>query len=86
MTTTGYFRKMALKQAVSFKLPTFWTKQPLTWFSQTEAQFNVKKITTDITIYYYVIAALDQETASRLLDLTANPPRETNTTPSNRDY
>lgn len=67
---------MALEQAVPIKLPTFWTNQPLTWFSQTEALFNVRRMTADDTMYYYAIVALNQETASRLLDLLANPPGE----------
>ena len=76
MTLPGYFWKMALEQAVSLKLPSFWTNQSLTWFSQTEAQFSVRQITADDTMYYYMIIALDQETASRLLDSKVNPPRE----------
>ena len=60
--------------AVSLKLPTFWTSQPEVWFTQTEAQFNLRGIVADETKYYYVIAALDQETASRLMDLIGHPP------------
>lgn len=67
---------MAQEHAVSLKLPTFWTTQPRTWFMQTEAQFNLRRITVDDTMYYHVLAALDQDTASRLLDLIANPPTE----------
>ena len=61
-------------EAVSLKLPTFWTSQPEVWFAQTEAQFNLCGIKEDETKYYYVIAALDQETASRLMDLIRQPP------------
>ena len=60
--------------AVSLKLPTFWTSQPEVWFAQTEAQFNLRGIVADETKYYYVIAALDQDTASRLIDLIGQPP------------
>ena len=60
--------------AVALKLPTFWTSQPETWFTQAEAQFNLRGITEDATKYYYVVAALDQETASRLIDLISRPP------------
>ncbi|KII70905.1 hypothetical protein RF11_00896 [Thelohanellus kitauei] len=55
-------------KAVSLKLPTFWTFQPDIWFYQTEAQFAIQKITSDNTKYSYVIAALDQEAATRLLN------------------
>jgi hypothetical protein len=60
--------------AVSLKLPTFWTAQPRAWFIQVEAQFKLRGITQDSTQYAYVVAALDQHTAERLLDLLENPP------------
>lgn len=60
--------------AVALQLPTFWTAQPEVWFAQTEAQFNLKNITTDATKYFYVVAALDQEAAGRLLGTLRTPP------------
>ena len=65
---------MAQEHAVSLKLPTFWTSQPEVWFVQAEAQFNLRGITADDTRYFYVLAALDQQTATRLLDLISQPP------------
>ena len=62
------------EHAVALKLPAFWTSQPEVWFAQAEAQFNLRKIDTDETKYYYVVAALDQSTAARLIDLISNPP------------
>ena len=38
------------------------------WFAQAEAQFHIRKITEDETKFYYVVAALDQQTASRITD------------------
>lgn len=67
---------MAEEHAVSLKLPTFWTAQPEVWFAQAEAQFNLRGITADDTKYYYVLAALDQETATRILDLISQPPAD----------
>ena len=64
------------QNAVSFKLPTFWSSQPQVWFAQAEAQFQIRKITADETKYYYVLSALDQDTAACLLDLIGNPPNE----------
>lgn len=61
-------------QAVSLKLPSFWPQQPEVWFAQTEAQFAIRNITTDDTKYYYVVGALDQDTAGRVLHLLRNPP------------
>ena len=62
------------EHAVALKLPAFWTSQPEVWFAQAEAKFNLRKIDTDETKYYYVVAALDQSTAARLIDLISNPP------------
>lgn len=64
------------ENAVSIKLPIFWAEQPRIWFQQTEAQFALKKITCDQTKYYYVVASLDQHTASRLIDLLEEPPED----------
>ena len=60
--------------AVALKLPTFWTSQPQVWFSQAEAQFAIKNITAQTTKYYYVVAALDQQAAGRLVDILAVAP------------
>ena len=65
---------MAEENAVALKLPTFWCSQPRVWFAQAEAQFEIRKITADETRYYYVLSALDQDTATRLLDLISAPP------------
>ena len=67
---------MAEANAISLKLPIFWTSQPQVWFQQAEAQFTIRNITVDNTKYAYVVAALDQDTASRLLDLLRKPPVE----------
>ncbi len=51
---------MTETNAVSLKLPTFWTAQPQVWFEQAEAQFTIHGITADQTKYAYIVAALDQ--------------------------
>ncbi|XP_062898548.1 synaptonemal complex protein 1 [Mobula hypostoma] len=65
---------LALQNAVSLKLPTFWTTQPLVWFEQAEAQFQVRQIASDATKYYYMVGTLDQETADRVIDFLRQPP------------
>ena len=60
--------------AVSIKLPQFWPQQAAVWFVQAEAQFVIKGVTNDLTKYSYVTAALDQDTATRVLDILTNPP------------
>ncbi len=70
------FWTMAEANAVSLKLPSFWTTQPEVWFKQAEAQFAIRNIAVDNTKYAYILAALDQDTASLVLDLLSNPPEE----------
>ncbi len=62
--------------AISLKLPPFWTQQPRIWFVQAEAQLATKRIIADEVKYNYVVAALDQEVATRVLDLIESPPEE----------
>ena len=66
----------AEEHALAVKLPTFWLSQLDVWFAQVEAQFHLRLITTDETKYYHVLAALDQETATRLIDLITSPPAD----------
>jgi len=60
--------------AVALKLPIFWTERAEVWFAQAEAQFITKKVTSDETRFYHIVQALDQETATRVLDLLRQPP------------
>jgi len=60
--------------AVAMKLPIFWPDKAAVWFIQTEAQFLTRNVTTDDTKYAYTVAALDQDTAGRVLDILQNPP------------
>ena len=62
------------ENAVALKLPTFWSSQARVWFVQAEASFHTKNITADATKYNYVVAALDQNTATRVLDYIEAPP------------
>ena len=63
-------------EAVTLKLPTFWTTCLLAWFAQTEAQFSLRNISSDDTKYYYVVAVLDANTATRALSIISSPPAE----------
>jgi len=46
---------------VAVKLPEFWVKDPKMWFSQAEAQFRRARITTETTMYDYVLMKLPQD-------------------------
>ena len=67
--------EMPDSNAVALKLPVFWIDQPRVWLQQAEAQFALKNITSDVTKYHYVVAALDQTTALRVIDVLEDPPQ-----------
>ncbi|XP_072924287.1 uncharacterized protein [Hemitrygon akajei] len=60
--------------AVLLKLLTFWMLRPRVWFSQAEAQFQIRQISSDSMRYYHVVSALDQETAAQVADFIQSPP------------
>ena len=62
------------ENAVAIKLPTFWTNKARAWFRQAEAQFNIRKITNDLTQYHYVIAALEADAADKVECYLDDPP------------
>ena len=51
---------------VGLKLGTFWTDMPTIWFMQAEAQFRLKKITVEETMYHHVLVALDNRTSAEV--------------------
>lgn len=59
---------------MALKLPTFWTSRPEIWFTQVEAQFATRQITSDETKFNYVVAALDNTTAAEVESLLLHPP------------
>lgn len=65
---------MADVNAVSSKLPTFWTDNVETWFAQAEAEFTLRGVTVDATKYSHVVAALSGDVATTAEELINNPP------------
>lgn len=59
---------------LAIKLPNFFTNQPRVWFSQAEAQFALRGVKADETKFHHAVAALDQHTAVRVLDILEHPP------------
>ena len=63
--------------AVSVKLPPFWPSDSQLWFAQVQAQFAIRGITSQKTMFDYVIASLAPEFAAEIRDLILTPPAET---------
>uniref|UniRef100_A0A0L8HHI7 DUF7041 domain-containing protein n=1 Tax=Octopus bimaculoides TaxID=37653 RepID=A0A0L8HHI7_OCTBM len=61
---------MASDHTAALKIPQFWPKRSELWF----AQVNIRKTTSDLTKYSYVVVALDEDTATRVLDILTQPP------------
>lgn len=58
------------------KLPDFWTTDAELWFITIESIFRKNRITTQISKYDYVVAALPQSTASIVRDVLRAPPAD----------
>lgn len=67
-------------EAISMKLPPFWTEYPAAWFLTIESQFNTRYITVEKTKYDYVLQVLPMEVAASVFDII------TTTTPSDTPY
>lgn len=60
--------------AVAIKIPPFWANDPALWFSQVEAQFTLKGITSQLTKFHHIVASLEPEIALRVRHLILRPP------------
>ena len=63
---------MAETNAVFMKLPLFWADGAKIWFAHAESQFVIRNITAEITKYYNLLVALQNDVAITLRRLPAN--------------
>ena len=63
-------------EAYGMKIPPYWTSDLRIWFEQVEAQFAVKGITAQHTIYYHVVGSLFPQIAMEIRDLLLKPPED----------
>ena len=63
-----------LLAAVTIKLPPFWPDIIKTWLVQSESQFRLKGVTCSQTKFDYVVQAMSQSDAVKVLDLIRAPP------------
>ena len=57
---------------VAIKLSTFWTDRPSVWFRQAEAQFKLKGITVESTMFNHLLVALDNRTSGEVEHVIEN--------------
>lgn len=62
--------------AAVVKLPEFWQSDPAAWFQHVEALFHLRGITADDSRYFLVVAALDQQSTRRVMQLLRDPPQD----------
>ena len=60
--------------AVSLKLPSFWTNDVETWFAQAEAQFALRDITNEITKFHHVVSVLSADVACKVSSILRSSP------------
>ncbi|GBM50953.1 hypothetical protein AVEN_114606-1 [Araneus ventricosus] len=61
--------------AIAIKKTSFWSDKPELWFAQLESQFALENISVDSTKFHCVIAALNRDDLTCILDLVLNPPQ-----------
>ena len=59
--------------AVTLKLPTFWTNLPTAWFLNIESQFQIRRVTDELTKYHYVVQSLPQDVIASVYDVMCEP-------------
>ena len=62
--------------AVAFKLPVFYKSNPDMWFAAVEAQFALRKITEEDTMYFHVVQGLEEQVALQVSQYTRKKPKE----------
>lgn len=61
---------------INFKLPEFWPNDPLVWFTQIEAIFATRKLTSDKSKYNILVSSISPELATEVRDILLNPPEQ----------
>jgi hypothetical protein len=59
---------------VAVKIPPLWKNNIKLWFVQVESNFDLAKITNDVTKYNHLISSVDPQTLSAVSDILFAPP------------
>lgn len=57
-----------LAEIKSIKLPNFWQRDPVLWFSQVESQFHTNNVRSDNTKYHTIVSASDCNVLQQVSD------------------
>ena len=74
LTSPAGAASVASIDAVSVKVPPFWTSNPSLWFLRLEAQFHNANISQDETKFFHVVGNLDDQVSEEIEDFLTNPP------------
>ena len=58
------------------KLPPLWWNNIKLWFVQAQSNFQLSRITNDVTKYNNIVAAIDLETLTAVSDILLNSPEQ----------
>lgn len=64
---------VSMMYAATVKLLEFWQHDLALWFLHSEAQFHLCGITTEVTKYYHVVAALETSTTRQMIGFLREP-------------
>lgn len=56
------------------KIAPFWSNKPELWFIMLESQFQIHRVTSDVSKYHAVISRMDQDHLTIIEDLVTKPP------------
>ncbi|KAI4474110.1 hypothetical protein M0804_015015 [Polistes exclamans] len=68
--------EVTINAARAVKLPPFWKENPVLWFAQAEAAFNIARVTNDSTKFQHLVVHLDQDILPYISDILVAPPEE----------
>ena len=60
----------------NLKLPVFWTDAPVAWFAAVEAQFQLRRVSSQSERFCHITAALDKMSLKKVVHLVVTPDPE----------